>query len=201
VEEASQPASAWICKFTTGFYCDSTFAEFAGTEVAGIHRGSHRGRRKGRVMDDVTRAAQTKNYQESPCWRTKLSNARCTADGGAESNSASSSNGSDNGETTATEAEAVTPVTLRARSRHLILSRPFESFHHPFRACFRFRLLRPSSWFRVPRRKSVPRTLLDSHLPEDLRAPTWWCKQKRIEIQIGITCMKLDRCSPTDSRT
>lgn len=96
----------------------------------------------------------------------------------------------------------MTPVTLCARSRHLILPRPFESFLHPSRACFRFRLLRPASRFRVPRRKSVPRTLLDPHLAEETRTgvPTRWCKQKRIEIQIGATCMKLDRrYSRTDS--
>lgn len=48
---------------------------------------------------------------------------------------------------TVTKAETPTPVTLR--SRHLILSRPFEfpsSFVSPsFRTCFRLRLFHPSS--------------------------------------------------------
>lgn len=100
-----------------------------------------------------------------------------------ESNSGSSSgNGS-----------GTTSVTLRSRLRHLILSRPFRVL--PFRACFR---IRPSPRFCVPRGKPTPRTLLDPHLPEEMRTgvPTRWCKQKRIEIQIGTTCMKLDRrCS------
>lgn len=123
-------------------------------------------------MNDVTRVARTKN-QEPPCWRTELSNARCTADGDAEfngSSSGSSSSNNGNSEATATEAEAVTLVTLRARSRHLILSCPFESFPHPllFRACFRFRLLCPSFWFREGSRS---RELCRSHWRR--RAPVY----------------------------
>lgn len=104
-------------------------------------------------------------------------------------------------------ATAATPVTLRLR--HLILSRPFKSslsycafrtrFHLPATPSHPFVFFA----YRVPRRKSVPRTLSDS-LPKETRTgvPVRQCKQERIEIQIGATCTKLDgQYSRTDSRS